>query len=110
MNKSQIGLIAEIDCRFKKTDASLIASISEKRGIPEDRIKSKMKYNMFTINQFADITGLSVSNILNKTRSSVINGVINTELNFCYPFSDENNEGPKFIVRDAKAEEYINRE
>ena len=106
--EEKTGLITGIECKLSKTDGALIESIASRREISQDKVRCMMRYNMFTINQFSNLTGLSVSHVLNKTRPSVIDGKIDTELNFCYPFQDSMNEGPKFILRDKKSEKYIN--
>jgi hypothetical protein len=105
--EEKIGLIKGIECRLVKTDAELIEMLAKRTEISAEKVKEMMRYNIFTINQFATLTKLSVSHILNKTRPSVINGGIGTELNYCYPFQDTENEGPKFIYRDEKAEKFL---
>lgn len=105
--EEKIGLVMGIECKLSRTDMALIESIAQNRAIGVERVKSMMRYNMFTINQFANLSGLSVSNVLNKTRPAVIEGKIGTELNFCYPFQDNINDGPKFILRDEKSEKFL---
>jgi hypothetical protein len=105
--EEKIGLVKGIECKFVKTEPALIDALAQKTGVDVEKIKVILRYNVFTINQFALLTGLSVSHILNKTRPSVINGKPDTELNFCYPFLDEEGDGPKFIFRDEKAERLL---
>jgi hypothetical protein len=105
--EEKIGLIKDIECRFVKTDPETIDAIALKRTIDADIVRRMMRYNMFTIRQFAKLTGVTVSHILNKTSVSVINGIIGTELDYCYPFRDTDMEGPKFIVRNEKAENHL---
>ena len=100
------GLI-KLECKFVKTDPEVIESVANKTGKDPQKIQRAMRYNVFTVKTFATLTGLSVSTILNKTSESVINGNIDTELDFCYPFGLEEDEGPKFIVRNEKAEKYF---
>lgn len=107
--KEKVGFIAVIKCLLKKTDIEIIESLAKKTGLSCDDIKDMMAYNMFTVNQFSNLTGLSVSSILNKTRETVIDGNIGTELNYCHPFRDKKFEGPKFIVRDVKSEKFIDK-
>jgi hypothetical protein len=105
--EEKVGLIKGVECKFVKTDIEIIDSLVARTGMGAEMIRVMMRYNMFTINQFSDLTGLSVSHILNKTRPSVIDGVVGTELDFCFPFQDQGNPGPKFIVRNDKSEKYI---
>ena len=108
--EEKFGLITGIECKFIKTDLEIIESIATRTGIDATRIKVMMRYNIFTVNQFANKSGLSVSTVLNKTRLPVMNkenGLWGVELDFCFPFSDLENEGPKFIVRNEKSEKYL---
>ena len=105
--EEKLGLLKGVECKFVKTDPELIQALVVRTGMNEDAVKAMMRYSMFTVNQFSDLTGLSVSHILNKTRPSVINGSVGVELDYCYPFRDKDNDGPKFIVRNAKAEKYL---
>jgi len=102
----KIGLVNE-EVRLVKKDDELIDRVWVARDIvDEDKvsIKDMLRYNMWTIKQFGDITGLNKSTILNKTRPIYRNGDLNTELDFCYPFSDLEGLGPKFIFRNKKSE------
>jgi hypothetical protein len=105
--EEKYGLIKGMQCLLRKTDNTLFEAISEKRGIGIEDVKSMMQYNMFTINQFSRLTGLTVSVIHNKIRPILLGETYNTDLNFCYPFSDLDNEGLKFIVRDGKSEKLL---
>jgi hypothetical protein len=105
--EEKIGLIKGVECKFVKTDPELIEALSVRLGMTIDDVKSLMRYNMFTVKQFAVLAGVTVSHILNKTSVSVINGNIGTELDFCHPFSVREEIGPKFIVRNEKSEKYI---
>jgi hypothetical protein len=105
--EGKFGLIKGIECKFVKTEPELIESLSKRTGIDIEKIKAMMRYNMFTVNQFAQLTQLAVSSITNKTRPSLSGDDYNTELDFCFPFRDELNEGPKFVVRNEKAEKFL---
>jgi hypothetical protein len=97
-----------IKCNLKKTNKELIIKIAKKRNMSFEKVKEIMTYNMFTIQQFSDITGRSVYVIHSLLRPSIINGqVVEPRLTCCYPFTDKKGKGPKFIVRDEKAENYI---
>lgn len=105
--ETKVGLINNVTCQFKKIDPELIDRIHQRTSIEPEIIRNILRYNILTINQFAKLAKLSVSNVLNKTRASVVNGDVGTELDFCYPFSDDENDGPKFIFRNEKAEKYL---
>ena len=107
MEQQKFGLLKGIECRFVKTDPELIETIATKQGLSIADVKGLMRYNMFTVNQFAKLTGKTISMITDKTRPSVVDGAYNTELDYTYPFSYIDNDGPKFIVRNAKAEKYL---
>lgn len=105
--EEKIGLIKDIECQFVKTDPAIIDIIVARTGIDANTVRKMMRYNIFTIRQFATLKGVSISHILNKTSPSVINGTIGTDLDFCYPFGSPEEEGPKFIYRNEKSEQYL---
>jgi hypothetical protein len=108
--EEKFGLITGIECSLYKTDKETIESIARLRSLDPVYVKGAMRYNIFTINQFADLAGLSVSGVLNKTRQPIRNKEGNdweSDINFCYPFMDKENDGPKFVVRNSKSEKYI---
>jgi hypothetical protein len=102
-----IEVAKSVDVRFVKTDPDIIKTISEKTGIDVLKVKQMMRYNIFTINQFADLSQLSLSTVNYKTRPALVKGVLTFELDTVYPFQDAENGGPKFILRNEKAEKYI---
>lgn len=100
------GLVKET-VRLVKKDPELIDRIMIARDLPDsDRkaIQEMLRYNVWTITQFSELTGLAVSTIANKCRPGYKNGSLTTELDFCYPFSDLEGTGPKYIVRNEKSE------
>jgi hypothetical protein len=105
--EEKFGLIKGVKCQLHKTDPELIKALSKRTGIDIDKLRVMMLYNVFTISQFADITGLAVSTITNKTRPLIINGKYDTELDYCYLFIDKEGDGPKYIVRNHKAVKYL---
>jgi len=107
MEDLTFGLIKGVECKFAKSDPDVVESIAQKTMLTPEKVKSMLRYNIYTINQFAIISQLSVSTILNKTRPTIINGAINTELDYCYPFQDVDSDGPKFILRNEKSEKYL---
>jgi hypothetical protein len=107
MTEERIGLVKKVECKLVKTDPALIEAIALKIGYPVEHVRFMMRYNIFTINQFAALSKMSVSHVLNKTRPSVIGEIIWTELDYCYPFHDYLNEGPKFILRNEKSEKFL---
>lgn len=108
--EEKFGLITGIECRYVKTDPEIIEAIATRTGIDAQRVKSMMRYNIFSVLQFSELSQLAVSSILNKTRPSIVNketGELGTELDFCYPFQTKNQSGPKFVVRNEKSEKYM---
>jgi hypothetical protein len=107
MENMKFGYLKGIECKFVKTDPVIVETLSIKTGIPADMVKSMMRYNIFTINQFCTLTQLADSTVRNKIRPTIINGELNTELDYCFPFNNGLNEGPLFIVRNEKSEKYL---
>jgi hypothetical protein len=105
--EEKIGLINGIECKFAKTDPLLIESVSKRTGISLDKAREMMRYNVFTMNQYSQLTGKAISTITNMARPNYKDGVLVTELDFCFPFSDTENKGQKFIVRNSKSEKYL---
>ena len=105
--EERIGLINGVECKFVKTDIALIESLSERTGMSIDMVKTVMRYNVFTMNQFSQLTGKAISTITNMTRPNYKGGILVAELDFCFPFPDKDNEGPKFVVRNSKSEKYL---
>ena len=108
--EEKFGLITGIECKYVRTDPEVIEAISKRTGIDSARVKVMMRYNIFTIGQFAELSQLAVSSILNKTRPSIVNketGALGTELDYTYPFQSGKTEGPKFILRNEKSEKYL---
>jgi hypothetical protein len=103
----KLGLINGVECKFVKTDASLIESVAKRTGMSIDMVKTIMRYNVFTINQFSQLSGKAISTITNMTRPIYRAGQLVTELDFCFPFPDRDNEGPKFVIRNEKSERYL---
>ena len=105
--EERIGLINGVECKFAKTDPSLIESLSERTGLSIDMVRAMMRYNIFTMNQYSQLTGRAISTITNMARPNYKEGVLVTELDFCFPFPDKDNEGPKFVIRNSKSEKYL---
>lgn len=105
--EEKFGLIKGVECKFVKTDPALIEALSKRTGIDIEKMKGMMRYNAFTISQFAHLTGLAVSTITNKTRPLMIDGKYDTELDYCYLWQDKEGDGPKFVVRNEKSEKYL---
>ena len=108
--EDKFGLITGIECKYVKTDPEIIEAIAKRTGIDPLRVKSMMRYNIFSVLQYSELSGLAVSSILNKTRPSIVNkedGALGTELDFIYPFQTKDQSAPKFIVRNGKSEKYL---
>ena len=108
--EEKFGLMEGMELRLVKTDPELIDVIVSNTGKPHAKIKSMMRYNMFTIQQFADLVQLDKTTIINKTRPSVIDrktGTIGTELDYCFPRQAFESLGSKNIIRNEKAEKFF---
>jgi hypothetical protein len=105
--EEKFGLIKGIECGFVKADPELTEQIANKRGIDPDKVKEMLRYNIFTVGQFSELTGLTVSTVHNKIRPVLKNDQYSTDLNFCHPFAGIKEKGPRFIVRDEKAENFL---
>jgi hypothetical protein len=105
--EEKFGLMQGVECKFVKTDPEIIEAIAKRQNIDTLKVKSMMRYNVFTIRQFADLSGLAVSSIINKTRPLIREGELSTDLDYCYPHQDATDSGPKFIVRNEKSEKYL---
>lgn len=105
----KIGLVEET-IRLVKKDDELVNTILKKREFSKDNletIREMLRYNVWTVQQFQELSGLAVSTILNKMRPIYKKGELFTDLDFCYPFHSLKSKGPKCIVRNEKSERYI---
>lgn len=93
--------------RLVKTDPELIEKLANKIKRPKEEVKEWMLYNVFTINQFADLSQLTLSTVNYKTRPALVKGEIVFELDVVYPFRDSRGKGQKFILRNEKSEQYL---
>ena len=102
----------ETEIRLVKKDPELIKKIMKSRNLAPDKeeeVAQMLRYNVFTVNQFADLSGLAVSSINNMTRpifSKRQNKII-TQLDYCFPFRNIETVDKKFIVRNEKSEKYL---
>lgn len=108
------GLIKGVEIRLVKFDESLYNKIIETRNIlsEDDRavVREALRYNVFSITAFSDISGIPKSTITSKMRPSLdASGEIYTELDYTYLFSGLHNNGFKFIVRNEKSEGILRR-
>lgn len=107
MAEAEIIVAQSVECKFVKTDPALIENLAIKRNLPVAAVKSMLRYNVLTVNQFVALTNLPLSTVTNKTRPSVQEGRIYFELDPVYPFQDAEGTGPKFILRNEKSERYL---
>ena len=118
--EEEFGLLSNFEVVFVKTDPELIKKLfarlqKEEKGeashvhpyTDEKQVKQLMRYNAWTVDQFCDVSGLSVSTITNMARPAFIGNKLGTKLDYCLPFSDRGGNGPKFIVRNEKSEAYV---
>lgn len=95
-------------CLHVDTDDSVISMIEKRTNLHRKLIEEMLWYNIFTIRQFSSLTNLSISTITNKTRPYYSKGsILCPELDVAYPYTDLKGNGPKFIVRNERAEKYL---
>jgi hypothetical protein len=112
--EEEVGLV-NIEVAFVKTDPELIKKLflrlqkeKPESYTDEKHVKSLMRYNVWSVKQFADVSGLAVSTITNLSRPYYTDvKKLETRLDYCYPYPDSEGKGPKFIVRNDKSEHYI---
>lgn len=105
----KIGLIKET-IRLVKKDDELVDRILKARELSKttgEAIAEILRYNIWTMNQFSDLTGFAISTISNLCRPAYKNGELISDLDFCYPFMNIETMGPKFIVRNKKSEAFL---
>lgn len=105
------GEIKDVIICFVKFDHELIEKLCKKLGKDKEYVIERMRYNVWTIKQFADLTKKSVPTITNMTNRPVFfNDGADTgvALNHCYPFPGDDHKGPRFIFRDDKSMKYLN--
>ena len=110
MTEEKIGL-GDDKIRLIKKNDELALAIMKQQKLPEEKatlIAYIMRYNMWTMAQFGDLTGYAPSTITNLTRPFYNKaGELVTELDFCYPFKSLEGSGPKFIIRNEKSESFL---
>lgn len=116
--EEEIGAV-NIEVGFVKTDPEIIKKLflrlkeetKDKRNpyTEESQVRKLMRYNIWTIDQFCDVSGLKTSSVNNLARPtySFNEDKLNSKLNYCFPHPDSGGKGPKFIVRNEKSESYI---
>ena len=107
MDEKELGLIEGIEIVFVKTDPEIIKALSTKHSVDEKMVKRMMRYNVWTMKQFAELAGLDISTVTNLTRPTVIDNTIGVKLEYCYPLADITGDGPKCILRNEKSEKYL---
>jgi len=111
MDISKIGLI-EIEVRLVRKDELLVNKIMKARKWGEDKLPyvfNCLRYNILTLDQFSDLTGIPRSTISSLISPKVDreNGEIYTKIDSCYPFKNLRTRGQLFIIRNEKSEKYF---
>lgn len=108
MEEEIVNVVSEMECKFVKTDMALIEGIASKQKLSMDLIRRCLRYNIFTVKQFATLAGITVGAVTNLTRPTFSDSkIIPPKINYCYPFPDNEGTGPKYIVRDERSEKYF---
>ena len=103
--EKHFGLL-ETEIRLVKKDEEFAKQICETRGWNKGKTQSvlnMLRYNVFTIQQMADLAGKDVSTINNMTKVREIDGNLDTQLDYCFPYKSMDTKGPKMIVRNRKS-------
>ena len=107
MENKKFGLIEGFEVNLVKIDNQYVEAMAKKIEEEVPKVKAMLRYNVFTVNQFVQLSGLHISTVNNKCRPAFVDGEINTELDWCFPHPDKIGEGPKFIIRNEKSEKYL---
>ena len=110
----QGGQIQGVEVRFVKFDEDLYNHIIKSRNISDkdhqSKIKEALRYNIFTVTMFSDMTGIPLSTVNSKTSLKLAkDGEIYTELDYTFPWPSLSKTGGKFIVRNKKSEELLKK-
>ena len=117
--KEELNVEVEVEIGAVKTESALIKklfarlSTEDCKGcknpyINEKQVKALMRYNIWTIKQFSDVSGLTISGVNNLLRPRIVGGkLVNAKMDVCFPCPDSDGHGPKFIVRNERSERYI---
>jgi len=110
----EYGLIKGVEVRFVKFDEDLYNHVIKSRNISNEedqgKVKEALRYNIFSVSMFSDMTGIPLSTVNNKTRIlQSREGNISTELDYTFPWPSLKKFGPKFIVRNEKSEELLKK-
>jgi len=95
------------EVKLVKIDSSLVDKISQKRGVAPMQVAKMIRHDVFTINQFAELCGKSVSTINKLTEQKLKEGEVISGLDLIFPFPNFDTKGPKFILRNEKSEQYL---
>ena len=96
--ENSIGFVA---VQFGKIDEELIGKIAEQRGVSQEHVIKMFRHRVWSVEQFADLTGKSkttINNLIVRGKQENLKQV--KALSVCYPFPGINSDGPRFIVRD----------
>lgn len=109
--EASIGEVKDVIISLVKLDNDLISKIVSKMGMDTlpgyDYVKRRMRYNVWTVDQFCELTSKSVPNITILTKKIVMQGTApSAALNYCYPMEGKT-KGPKFIYRNVKSIAYL---
>ncbi len=102
------GIVEDFEMKLVKTDLDLITEIAIKRDLLPDFVKEIMRYNRWTYNQYADLTGRKPHTLINHARQVImVDEKPTTKLQSCHPYPHSNGKGPKFIVRNENSMRFL---
>ncbi len=104
-----LGFAPDYVISLVKTQPEVNSSIAKARlaELTADKVKFRMRYNCWVVDQYAQLCGRSKGHITNMTlQPQLEEGQVTVAINHCYPYPG-NTQGPKFIVRDEKSMAYL---
>ena len=110
----QYGLTKGVEVRFVKFDEDLFNHIIKSHNISDEqgqaKIREALRYNIFSVAMFSDMTGIPLSTVNAKTSiRQGKDGVIYTELDYVFPWPSLKKAGSKYIVRNEKSLELLKK-
>lgn len=93
-----------------ETDGKLMIGISKKQGLPPELVAKMLRYNVLTANQLAQLTGLTLNQVNNKTRPGIRNAAELVQVGVFPEWDEEEGkekDGRLFILRNDATEKLL---
>jgi hypothetical protein len=95
----------DVEITRVKTPEDIIVRVSMLRGIPEQEVAKMMSYNVLTVEQVAELTGLQAREVIEYTTPKWEKGKLVSRLTKCYPFPSR--RAYPYVVRDGLFDELV---